>query len=361
MPNPRQIIEREISPTTPLSQYDNGQPTLHMNPAAHGWSRKPLVNTRLNNGFGGWGRNKRWEYWGIMTPTHIIGITVSSLGYAGVNQLYVVDRTTLEGPSVEAVTPLAAGVKLSETYGESAGFSSKNLNIAITEEFTDGEHRTRIRARATQAASKRNHDAVTVELDVTISRSTEDDALHVVVPWNSKRFQYTIKEPALPAVGVLAINGERTEFGGTNDDASFAVLDHGRGRWPYSMVWNWAAGSGIVNEQRVGLQLGDKWTTGTGSTENALIVDGHLTKISEELVWEYDTTNWLAPWRVTGSQIDATFTPFYERVAVTSLVVLAGETHQCFGTWSGTFTHEDGTVTSLDGLEGWAEEARNRW
>ena len=23
----------------------------------------------------GWGRNKRWEYWGVVTPTHILGVT----------------------------------------------------------------------------------------------------------------------------------------------------------------------------------------------------------------------------------------------------------------------------------------------
>lgn len=361
MPSPRPISEREISPTVPLSLYNNGAPTLNMNPEAHGWARQPLINTRLHNGFGGWGRNKRWEYWGIMTPTHIIGITISSLGYAGVNQLYVVDRQTLQGPSIESVSPLAQGVTLSETYGETASFTSKNLNIVINEEYSEGRHVTRIQAHGVKPASKSSPRPIRVDIDVAMSRSVHDDALHVVVPWNAKRFQYTIKEPALPARGSLEINGERTAFGGDLDNQSFGVLDHGRGRWPYSMIWNWAAGSGFVDGRRVGLQLGDKWTTGTGSTENALIVDGHLTKISEELVWEYDTTNWLAPWKVTGSQINATFTPFYERVAVTSLVVLAGETHQCFGTWTGTFTHEDGSVQSLDGLEGWAEEARNRW
>ena len=35
---------------------------------------------------------------------------------------------------------------------------------------------------------------------------------------------------------------------------SWAVLDHGRGRWPYSVTWNWAAGYGSVAGRRVGLQ-----------------------------------------------------------------------------------------------------------
>lgn len=58
---------------------------------------------------------------------------------------------------------------------------------------------------------------------------------------------------------------------------SWAILDHGRGRWPYSMWWNWAAGAGHTADGRaLGLQFGGKWTDGTGQRENAVVVDGTL-------------------------------------------------------------------------------------
>ena len=58
---------------------------------------------------------------------------------------------------------------------------------------------------------------------------------------------------------------------------SWAILDHGRGRWPYSMWWNWAAGAGHTADGRaLGLQFGGKWTDGTGQLENAVVVDGTL-------------------------------------------------------------------------------------
>lgn len=347
----RFIDEKHIESPTTLSLFQGSQPTKKMNPLAHGWSATPLISTELHTGLGTWGRNKRWEYWGIMTPTHIIGVTISSLEYAGVNQLYVVDRATLESHSTEVIDPLARKVTLPSTYADGpAEFVSKNLSIRIDEGDSQGSRTTRIRALGEN-----------ITLDVTMTRPTTAEALHVVVPWSETRFQYTIKEPALPAHGYVKVDGERHDFGGQFDDQSFGVLDHGRGRWPYSMVWNWAAGSGYSRGSLFGLQIGDKWTDHTGSTENAVIIDGVITKISEELTWEYDRSNWLAPWRVTGSTLDAIFTPFYERVATTSLLVLSGETHQCFGTWSGTYRHTDGTIYPLDGLEGWAEEAQNKW
>ena len=44
-----------------------------------------------------------------------------------------------------------------------------------------------------------------------------------------------------------------------------------------------------------------------------------------------------------------------------NLGVVANETHQCFGRMSGTVTADDGTAIDVDGLDGWAEEAANRW
>jgi hypothetical protein len=59
--------------------------------------------------------------------------------------------------------------------------------------------------------------------------------------------------------------------------------------------------------------------------------------------------------------VDATFEPFHVRRASTNLAVIANETHQCFGAFFGQVLDDSGSSVSLDGLVGWAEEARNRW
>ncbi|GAA0715511.1 hypothetical protein GCM10010199_16220 [Dactylosporangium roseum] len=55
------------------------------------------------------------------------------------------------------------------------------------------------------------------------------------------------------------------------------------------------------------------------------------------------------------------FHPFHEKVARTNLGVVANETHQCFGHFSGWIQADDGERVSVDALAGWAEEAHNRW
>ena len=328
------MSEREITEPVDLCLPDGS-----LNPAAHGWARRPLVNPNLR----GWGRTKRWEYWGILTPTHMVGVTVSSLDYAGLESLYVLDRQTREEVSIDAVVPLARGVLLPERcWTGPAHASADGLTIDV-DETPDG---TSIRAVHGE-----------VSLEVVVEAPPEHECLAVVVPWSRRRFQYTVKDLGRPVRGALNLGGERVEIG----PSAFAVLDHGRGRWPYSIRWNWSASHGEVAGSTIDLQLGGRWTDGTGSTENAVFVDGLAHKIGATLRWRYDRRDWLRPWHIEGPGVDVTFHPEHVREASTNLLVVANDTHQCFGRFEGSVTSDDGTQVRVDGLDGWAEEAVNRW
>ena len=144
-------------------------------------------------------------------------------------------------------------------------------------------------------------------------------------------------------------------------DGAYGCLDFGRGKWPYRTVWNWGSASGVDGGRTLGLQLGGKWTAGTGMTENAPCVDGRLSKLSEELVWEYDSADWMRPWRIRSSRVDLTFTPVYDKRSRMQLGVAESEVHQCFGDYTGTVVADGDETIGVDGLFGWAEEARWRW
>ncbi len=75
-------------------------------------------------------------------------------------------------------------------------------------------------------------------------------------------------------------------------------------------------------------------------------MDGRLTKIGEELVWDYDPDDFLAPWRLytpASDKVDVVFTPFHERVDRTDTGLIVSDTHQCFGHYRGTVRTDDGT------------------
>ena len=65
----------------------------------------------------------------------------------------------------------------------------------------------------------------------------------------------------------------------------------------------------------IGLQIGAKWTAGTGFTENGLIVDGRLSKLGNELEWDYDWDAPMDPWHVRDpdGQLDMVLTPRFDK------------------------------------------------
>lgn len=340
------MIEREITEPVSLTGADG-----ELNPAALGWTRTPLHDTSGIPGRGHWGRNKRWEYWAVMTPTHIIALTVSCIDYLSLHSVWVLDRASGAEIDTTVLSPGGRSASLPASLGESTATARTRALIDIAE-ADDG---TRLRG-----VTRR------VRFDITAARPAGHESLGVVVPWRRgartgrsqyRGFQYTVKDVARPAHGTLEVDGTTIDV----QAGSWAVLDHGRGRWPYQVWWNWAAGSGTVDGRVIGLQLGSKWTDGSGATENAVIVDGRLSKISEELVWDYDPSDWMRPWRVHGRSADLTFTPFHNKHSRTNALVIATRTDQLFGTWSGWVLDSTGERVRVDGIEGWAEDVLNRW
>lgn len=314
------------------------QPDGRLNPDAVGWSRTPVHRANLR----GWGRKKRWEYWAVQSPEMVLAVTTSDLDYAGLHAVWFLDPLGVEHVA-SALTPPRPLSMPAMAGAAPVAVKAGDLEISLVP-HAGGLH---LSARTQQLSA-----------DVTITRPPGHECMAVVVPWSDRRFQYTVKENTLPARGTVTTAEASYDFA----DEAWATWDFGRGKWPYRITWNWGSGSGSVGGHIIGLQVGGAWTDGTGSTENALMVDGVTHKISEDLSWVYRTDDWLAPWRITSTSgsVDLNFQPNYVRSDRTELGVIGNDTHQCFGTWSG-YVRLGGQEWSVDGLRGWAEEVRNRW
>ena len=321
-----------------------------LNPAARGWSRRPLHAANLR---GRKLRTKKWDYWGVLAGDLAIGLVYADVGYAGLASVWWGDLVSQETGGVDVVTPLARGVELPDTPGAAPlVLDHPKLRMRLSDD-PDG---TRLYARWTES------DGSAGELDVTVTMPAGHESLSVVIPWSDTTFQFTTKDQARPTSGRLVRRGVEVPIG--QDTPAWGVLDVGRGRWPYSIRWNWGGGAGPAESgEVVGVQFGAKWTEGTGFTENAVTVDGRMHKLGNELDWRYDWDESMSPWRVVDPDgaLELTLTPRLDKHSRTNAGVLSMEVHQVFGTWSGTVTAEDGRLLRVDGIQGFAEEARNRW
>jgi hypothetical protein len=225
------------------------------------------------------------------------------------------------------------------------------MRVSLTDEGTG----TRIRVEA------QDFGGVPLDVDIVVERPAGHETLNVVIPWTDVQFQYTSKQNTLPASGYVRMGDERWEFGA----GSYGCLDYGRGVWPEHTLWNWGAASGVQSGRLVGLNLGGQWTDGTGMTENGLCVDGRLTKISEDLVFDYDRDDMMKPWRVRTAvtdRIDLRFDPEYIRVAQSGRrESWFTDARQAFGCYSGRITPDGADPVELGDMFGWIEDHEARW
>jgi hypothetical protein len=196
--------------------------------------------------------------------------------------------------------------------------------------------------------------------DLVVGRPARHETVNVLVPFGDTRFQLTSKQQALPARGVVTVDGRAHRFGPETD--AFACLDYGRGRWPPRIEWCWGFGATARGGRSVGLNLGGLWTDGTGVTENGVVLDGRVHKIAEPAAFAFDRRDYMAPWTVLAPpRVDLRFVPVRERALRVPLGVVSLELHQMLGRYHGTVVDDSGAPVAIDGMLGLAEWFRGRW
>jgi hypothetical protein len=321
-----------------------------LNPAARGWSRRPLHRANLTGHFG---VNKRWDYWAILAGDLVVSSVYADIDHLGLADVWWADLDAGTAGGNGVVTVGNEDFDLPDRPG-TAPLRIDRDGFAL--DIVDDDEGTHLRGAWTEPEGRSG------QLDVRVALPAGHESLNVVIPWSEERFNYTSKHQARPAEGVLIVGDRQWTIGGGAGDA-WGVLDVGRGRWPAEITWNWGGGAGRSGHHVVGLQFGAKWTEGSGYTENGLIVDGRLSKLGHELDWTYDWDEPMRPWRVVdpGGQLDVSLAPRYDKHTKLPGRDRGSETHQVFGTWSGRLRTDDGLDLDLDGIQGFAEEARQEW
>lgn len=322
-----------------------------------GWARQPLLDCNLENArfyrfrpFQRF-RIKRWDYYGLTTPTHFFSVTLADLGYAGQAFAYVIDLATGAYHEETLTIPLGRGIHLprNSTKGES-GFDNGKIRLVFTAE---AEAR-----RVSMLWPGFGGQGLSAELVMRLP--PEHESMTIVIPIAGKRFYYNRKVNCMSTEGWIEHGGERMAV---RPAESLGNMDWGRGVWEYKSFWVWASASGFLDDgRRAGLNLGYGFGDTSAATENALILEGRVHKLGQ-VDFSYDNRDFKRPWRMLcpDGRLDLEFEPFLERVAATNLLLIASEVHQMFGRYHGTVQTDDGETVRLDGLTGFAEEHYARW
>lgn len=338
----KQHAEKEILVPTMLCDKKG-----NLNPEAIGYARKPIIDCNLSGHFM---RKKKWNYWCVYGEDILFSATISHLDYAAVCFVYFLEYETQRYFEKTVLIPLGTKVKMSTQVLETVSFANSELRIHMS--HFDGDTHLSVICP--------DFDGEHLQAELTIHHPAADDSLNVVIPWNRQTFQFTAKHHTLPTTGTVKVGNRRYTF---NEEESYSVLDYGRGIWPREATWNWGMASQRMRGRRIGLNFGGKWTDGTGMTENAIFVDGVMTKIHEDVIFEYDRNNFMKPWTIRSKfseTVDLTFTPFFERVAKTDAKLIRSEVHQVIGYYNGIVKLENCSLR-ISQMMGCVEEHIAKW
>jgi hypothetical protein len=323
-----------------------------------GWSPQPQLDCNLEEArfyklralqrF----RVKRWDYYAIFTPHLFFSATIADLGYAGNIFVYILDYATNELHEEGLVIPLSRGILLPRNSDQgTSAFANKQASLHF-EVLPARRH--------IQVSWPAFHGGRGITADILLHQSPQHESMNIVIPIEQCRFYYNRKMNCLPAEGSLRY-GDQNEM--LTPECCLGSLDWGRGVWEYQSFWNWASASGFLPDgQALGLNLGCGFGDLTAATENCVIVDQKVHKLST-VDFSYNPENFMHPWKFKDSEsrLDLEFVPFKERLARTNLGIIFSEVHQIFGRFSGTVLADDARVIEVKDLFGFAEEHQARW
>jgi hypothetical protein len=339
------------------------------NLSAYGWARQPLLDANLEN-VNIYGlkclqklRVKRWQYFGITTPTHFFSFTLSDVGYLGPVFVYVLEFETGQYREQTVNVPFGAGIELSRN--STSGDCHYKKGGLCLDFFTESDRDRRLEV------SWPGFGGSGLSASLSLCMKEGHESMVNVFPYPDRRFFYTRKVNCMPVEGTIKYGWDEDKSSGKTiprvydlrQDCSLGTLDWGVGVWPYRSFWIWASFSQFLPDGRtIGMNAGDGIGNSPDLTDNAIILDGKVHKLGK-IDFRYDNKDFKKPWMMLSQdgRLELEFRPFFERVAKTDAGILASEVHQMFGRYSGTMVTDTGEKIEVSNLIGWAEEHHARW
>jgi hypothetical protein len=302
-------------------------------------------------------RIKEWDYYLVTSATHGFAVTVSDLGFAGMVSVSWLDFANERQQTKTLLKPFTLG-RWNLPRSSEEGSVDVRLNDAhIRFTVEDG-------VRHIQGLIGDFDDGKTLRFNLRLT-PTMADSMCIATPWaeSPTRFYYNQKINCLAADGWVDL-GHRHRF---SPDADLGVLDWGRGVWTYENRWYWATGSGMVNGEPFGLNLGYGFTDRSSASENMLFYHGVAHKLEDVTFTIPDGEDgqpaYLEPWAFNSSdgRIEGIFTPILDRAALMDFKLIVSNQHQLFGYFTGDCVLDGGEKLHLDNFLMAAEDVLNKY
>ncbi|MDF2539738.1 MAG: putative rane protein [Herbinix sp.] len=303
-------------------------------------------------------RLKEWDYYLIYNEDYAVALTVGKS-----NALFLISVSLLNLKNKKEITKSV--IRIVPNRMLTLPESSQSGDIIYKDKNVDVSFLHHGRMRDIHLFLNSFTKDSPLEVSFQIAKEPKDSmVIATPFPEDKKAFYYNRKIIGMRTLGSVRYKSKVYTFQPYN---SFALLDWGRGVWPYKTTWYWGAGQGLVNGNLFGFNLGYGFGNTSAATENMLFFNGKASKL-EDITFhiprncnnEYD---YLKPWAITSSdhRFEMEFIPILDRSVNLSALMLSTNQHQVFGKYSGYAVLEDGIMVYIKDFLGFAERVENRW
>ena len=262
-------------------------------------------------------RLKEWDFYQISDGKKMIQVNFANIALGSMATATYLDFETGEKLSGAGICPFTVKRFVPPVNSQKPHhFEFNRGGVFLSIDFDGLKRRVRYRDK---------------RLEVYFSAVSDGESITTLFPFKTPaRFFYTDKINCMPVKGYVRYKSKLVwEF---TRDNTFAVLDWGRGAWPYSNHWIWANGStALADGKRFGFEL--TWGIGdeSNATETMLFYDGKAHKIGA-----------VSLEREPDGRFDMTMKPFYDNANPLDLGILKFSCHQVHGLWTGKAVLDDG-------------------
>ncbi|MHA1865287.1 MAG: DUF2804 domain-containing protein [Candidatus Heimdallarchaeaceae archaeon] len=319
-----------------------------------GWARKPYLKYNKENIGKKWFRIKEWDYYAIIHPDYAITFTITDLGIMAIYNVVWIDfkeKNFVTGEETKLFTKGKTNLPISSEKGD-IHYKGKNFKISILKKDNQ---------RIINFDFPNFTENSDISGELILYQNPNMDTMVIATPWKNKPkcFYYNQKINCMPTEGKVKYGNKEHSFEKEN---SFAVLDWGRGVWPYRDIWYWGSASGIQDGVSVGFNIGYGFGDTSAATENIFYYDNKGHKL-DQITFHIDESDYLKPWKFTSNdgRFEMDFEPIIDRNSKVNLLIFKSVQHQVFGYFTGKVILDDGTEVRVNKLLGFAEKVINRW
>ena len=295
---------------------------------------------------------KEWDFYQIADDRHVLQMTVGHVSYVGSVSATLFDLVTGERASVGRMEPLVFQRIPMEPDPEAPHVLAYERDGLCMRFAAFSDHR----ALTLRSDGRDGHAEVSVRL---CNCAPEKDKMVIATPFDRPRqFYLNYKECCYTAAGTARFGDTVVTFG----ENAYALLDSGRGVWPFRHEWVWGSGSTTVDGRPFGFNIGWGFGDTAAATENMFFYDNRAYKLGRVTAMPIGE-GYLAKTRYTDAdgRFDLTAEPVFDNDTHTKALFVDNRCHQVWGRFSGRVRLDGGETLTVPPFTAFVEHAVNRW